>query len=109
MKVKSLSCVRLLATPWTPAYQAPPSMGFSRQEDWSGVPLLSPVYVYEYIHTYIKYIINRDLLYITWNYTQYLVINYNGEESEKENIYTCVPIYILCIYIYICNVYIMYI
>ena len=40
-KVKSLSCVRLLATPWTAAYQAPPSMGFSRQEYWSGVPLPS--------------------------------------------------------------------
>ena len=42
MKVKSLSCVRLLATPWTTAHQAPPSMGFSRQEYWSGVPLPSP-------------------------------------------------------------------
>ena len=37
MKVKSLSPVRLLATPWTAAHQAPPSMGFSRQEYWSGV------------------------------------------------------------------------
>ena len=42
MKVKSLSRVRLLATPWTTAYQATPSMGFSRQEYWSGVPLPSP-------------------------------------------------------------------
>ena len=42
MKGKSLSRVRLLATPWTAAYQAPPSMGFSRQEYWSGVPLPSP-------------------------------------------------------------------
>ena len=42
MKVKSLSRVRLSATPWTAAHQAPPSMGFSRQEDWSGVPLPSP-------------------------------------------------------------------
>ena len=42
VKVKSLSCDRLLATPWTAAYQAPPSMGFSRQEYWSGVPLPSP-------------------------------------------------------------------
>ena len=42
VKVKSLSRVRLLATPWTAAYQAPPSMGFSRQEYWSGVPLPSP-------------------------------------------------------------------
>ena len=37
VKVKSLSCVRLFATPWTAAHQAPPSMGFSRQEYWSGV------------------------------------------------------------------------
>ena len=37
--VKSFSCVQLLATPWTTAYQAPPSMGFSRQEYWSGLPL----------------------------------------------------------------------
>ena len=42
VKVKSLSRVRLLVTPWTAAYQAPPSMGFSRQEYWSGVPLPSP-------------------------------------------------------------------
>ena len=42
MKVKSLGRVRLCATPWTAAYQAPPSMGFSRQEYWSGVPLPSP-------------------------------------------------------------------
>ena len=42
VKVKSLSCVRLLTTPWTAAHQAPPSMGFSRQEYWSGVPLPSP-------------------------------------------------------------------
>ena len=42
VKVKSLSCVRLLATPWTVAHQAPPSMGFSRQEHWSGAPLPSP-------------------------------------------------------------------
>ena len=41
MKLKSLSRVRLLATPWTAANQAPPSMGFSRQEYWSGVPLPS--------------------------------------------------------------------
>ena len=42
VKVKSLSCVQLFATPWTAAYQAPPSMGFSRQEYWSGVPSPSP-------------------------------------------------------------------
>ena len=41
-EVKSLSCVQLFAIPWNVAYQAPPSMGFSRQEYWSGVPLPSP-------------------------------------------------------------------
>ena len=41
VKVKSFSRVRLLATPWTGAYEAPLSMGFSRQEYWSGVPLVS--------------------------------------------------------------------
>ena len=48
VKVKSLSYVRLLATTWTAAYQAPPSMGFSRQEYWSGVPLPSPIYLIEW-------------------------------------------------------------
>ena len=47
VKVKLLSRVQLLATPWTAAYQAPLSMGFSRQEFWNGVPLPSP-------HTIIK-------------------------------------------------------
>ena len=41
MKVKSLSHIRLLATPWTVGHQAPPSMGFPRQEYWSGLPLPS--------------------------------------------------------------------
>ena len=40
--MKSLSRVRLFATPWTVVYQAPPSMGFSRQEYWSGLPFPSP-------------------------------------------------------------------
>ena len=43
VKVKSLSCVRHVATPWTAAYQAPSSMGFSMQQYWSGVPLPSPL------------------------------------------------------------------
>ena len=42
MKVKSLSHVRLFATPWTVPYQAPLSMGLSRQEYWSGLPFPSP-------------------------------------------------------------------
>ena len=46
VKVKSLSRVRLLAIPWTAAYQAPPSMGLARQEYWTGVPLPSPTSVH---------------------------------------------------------------
>ena len=45
MKVKSLSRVRLFATPWTLAYQDSPSMGFSSQEYWSRLPFLSPEYL----------------------------------------------------------------
>ena len=53
VKVKSLSCVQLLATLWTAAHQAPPSMGFSRQVYWSRVPLPSPMHLYT--HTYIQW------------------------------------------------------
>ena len=42
VKMKLLSRVRLFGTPWTVAYQAPPPMGFSRQEHWSGLPLPFP-------------------------------------------------------------------
>ena len=42
VKVKSLNRVRLFVTPWTVSYQAPPSMEFSRQEYWSGLPFPSP-------------------------------------------------------------------
>ena len=53
-KMKSLSCVRLLATPWTAAHQSPPSMGFSRQEYWSGVPLptVCKRFICHYYETY---------------------------------------------------------
>ena len=75
VKVKSLSRVQLLVTPWTVAHQAPPSMGFSRQEYWSGVPLPSPhhletqIYMYMdckhyiyglYTHTYIFKLISKE-------------------------------------------------
>ena len=46
VKVKSLSRIRVLATPWSAAHQAPLPMGFSRQEYWSGVPLLSHVQLF---------------------------------------------------------------
>ena len=56
-KVKSLSRVRPSATPWTAAYQAPPSMGFSRQEYWSGVPL--PRYL-AYTKIYFFFFFQKD-------------------------------------------------
>ena len=62
VKVKSLSRVRLLATPWTAAHQAPLSMGFSRQEYWSGVPLPSLNCVLENgKYLYLSQIINMAL------------------------------------------------
>ena len=68
VKVKSLSHVRLSATPWTAAYQAPPSMGFSRQEYWSGVPLPSPLCNYKYIKIK-RSKERRGLKYIQSNYS----------------------------------------
>ena len=69
MKAKSLSRVRLLATPWTAAHQTPPSMGFSRHEYWSGVPLPSPSVIlsasyYHFVYIYLLLLIPylcRDL------------------------------------------------
>ena len=71
VKVKSLSRVRFLAALWTAAYQAPPSMGFARQEYWSGLPLPSPdIYLGEvkiYVHTSCIWTFIEALLIITWN------------------------------------------
>ena len=68
VKVKSLSRARLLETPWTAAYQAPPSMGFSRQEYWSGVPLPSPkVIIYYYFSKKKDYFLKQtSYIYITF-------------------------------------------
>ena len=60
MKVKLLSRVRLFETPWTAAHQAPVSMGFSRQEFWSGLPLPSPIE-----HIYSSLIIPKLLIFIS--------------------------------------------
>ena len=59
VKVKSLSRVQILATPWTAAYQAPPSMGFSRQEYWSGVPLPSPMFATGWCNLFLPKYIRR--------------------------------------------------
>ena len=60
VKVKSLSHVRLFTTPWTAAYQAPPSMGFSRQEYWSGVPLPSLMII-------LVLVFSKSSLFLKWN------------------------------------------
>ena len=75
VKVKLLSRVWLFATPWTAAHQAPPSMGFSRQEYWSGVPLPSPLDGLQIHKKSALYRITSDELYTeicplfprTWN------------------------------------------
>ena len=61
VKVKSLSRVQLLVTPWTAAYQAPPSMGFSRQDNCSGVPLPSPDQPRQHIKKQRHYFVNKGL------------------------------------------------
>ena len=61
VKVKSLSRVLLLATPWTAAYQAPPSMGFSRQGYWSGVPLPSPFIILLY-HKFFNTVLSSHMV-----------------------------------------------
>ena len=71
VKVKSLSCVRLFVTPWTAAHQAPPSMGFSRQEYWSGVPLPSPCFDSK--------LPNFDVLYIKTSFFPFGFQNHNYE------------------------------
>ena len=68
VKGKSLSCVQLLETPWTTAYQALPSMGFSRQEFWSGVPLPSP---------FLKTFIQIQEISVSHNIINYFEIHLN--------------------------------
>ena len=83
MKKKSESEVAqscpTLATPWTAAHQAPPSVGFSRQEYWSGVPLPSPYityssvnYIYHAIH-YISYLFITGICTFDWSNSKYKV------------------------------------
>ena len=86
VKVKSLSHVRLLATPWTAAHQAPPSMGFSRQEYWSGVPSPSPCYEYSYTNLWM------DIWsYVTW-------VNTQAENTElKGQCLLCCSIFLFCV------------
>ena len=86
MKVKSLSRVWLLATPWTAAHQAPLSMGFSRQEYWSGVPLPSPRRTLIYVYLGCFPLLNNlpFLRYKEYNYTwlQSIIIYYRPKSHS---------------------------
>ena len=75
VKANSLSRVRLLATPWTTAYQAPPFMGFSRQEYWSGSPLPSPTCIWITSNQH------RDCIHMqVFNGCGWMNYNYNAEQ-----------------------------
>ena len=82
LKVKSFSHVRLLATSRTAAYQAPPSMGFSRQEYWSGVLLPSPIYdAKSFYFLFDCWYWNRIINYILLQTCMFLFIIYPGDIS----------------------------
>ena len=91
VKVKSLSRVRLLATPWTAAYQAPPSMGFSRQEYRSGLPLPSvPINSTYRNHESSQKIIKEDFdnliyFYILYKYYSFYWFNYLNKHIVNTN------------------------
>ena len=90
VKGKSLSHVRLLATPWTAAYQALPSMGFSSQEYWSGVPLPSPNKLSRLVITFLQ---RSKCLLISWLQSPSAVIL----EPPKIKVwycFHCFPIYL---------------
>ena len=72
VKGKSLSRVRLFMTPWTAAYQAPLSMGFSRQEYWSGMPLASLCYTYEIYINIIPAMIKCFIMYKWENWGKWI-------------------------------------
>ena len=83
VKGKSLSRVWLLAIPWTAAYQAPPSVGFSRQEYWSGMPLPSPTMEY---YSAIK---KDEMLPFaaTWVDLEGIMLRWNQSERGRQILY----------------------
>ena len=89
LKVKSLSRVRLFATPWSAVYQAAPSMGFSRQEYWSGVPLPSPNMLSRFVITFLP---RSKRLLISWLQSPSVVI-LEPPKIVKNGLH-CFPIYL---------------
>ena len=91
VKVKSLSPARLLATPWTAAHQAPPSMGFSRQECWSGVPLPSPNKLSRLVITFLS---RNKCVLISWLQSPSAVILEPPPQNKVCHCFHCFPIYL---------------
>ena len=100
VKVKSLSRVRPPATPWTAVYQAPPSMGFSRQEHWSGVPL--PLFISmqktpEEGRSYIRFLILMKTVFLgsdislepTSNLAGSTLPRAQGSRTDKDSRFNC--------------------
>ena len=88
VKVKLLSRVQLLATPWTAAYQAPLSMGFSRQEYWSGVPLpslASPARALPSHRQSRRHIERSWALFLPWIHQMYSYIRRNSLRKKSRN------------------------
>ena len=88
VKVKSLSRVRLLATPWTAAYQASPPVGFSKQEYWNGVPLPSPRKTKIILEETYKTNISKPASYILIEESMDLQSPRNAKPTPKE-FYIC--------------------
>ena len=100
MKVKSLSRPQLLATPWTASHQAPPSLGFSRQEYWSGLPLGSQRVRLDRLTNTLPTVITCLIfvvvveVYLSLIYNVVLVSGAQHNDSERE-IYICIMLLLL--------------
>ena len=90
---KSLSCVQFIVTPWTVAYQAPPSMGFFRKEYWSGLPFPSPedlpnlhlhktlIYIHLFMFTYLYYLPIIMCIFVKLNMDSYQCLILISQDS----------------------------
>ena len=88
-KVKALGHARVLVTPWTAAYQAPSSMGFSRQEYWSGVPSPSPNMLSRLVITFLS---RSKRLWISWLQSPSAVIS-QTPQNKVWHCFHCFPVY----------------
>ena len=95
VKGKSLSRVRLLATPWTAAYQAPQSTGFSSQEYWSGVPSPSPILPL-IVHKITYFLVPLWLLYLWYHQKEKRFVNLSKIFIPDCNLHLILVVYFFC-------------